>query len=116
MSGNTVSTVGNNTTIGLGAGTTATVASILSAIQTAGGTGVTATLNSSGNIQISTGTTTDVAVTSGAVATALGISSVNRGGNVLSTPSITGSTVLSGSATAGGAEVLSSGFSAGPPR
>jgi flagellar hook protein FlgE len=111
----TVSTVGNNTTIGLGAGTTATVASILSAIQTAGGTGVTATLNSSGNIQISTGTTTDVAVTSGAVATALGISSVNRGGNVLSTPSITGSTVLSGSATAGGAQVLSSGFSAGPP-
>jgi flagellar hook protein FlgE len=111
----TVSTVGNNTTIGLGAGTTATIASILSAIQTAGGTGVTATLNSSGNIQISTGTTTDVAVTSGAVATALGISSVNRGGNVLSTPSITGSTVLSGSATAGGAQVLSSGFSAGPP-
>lgn len=113
--GTTVSTVGSNTTIGLGAGTTATVASILNAIQTAGGAGVTATLSASGNIQISTGTGTDVAVNSGTAATALGISSVTRGGNVLSSPAITGSTVLSGSATAGGAEVLSSGFSAGPP-
>jgi flagellar hook protein FlgE len=109
----TVTTTGSNTTIGLGAGTTATVASILNAIQTAGGAGVTATLTASGNIQISTGTTTDVSITSGAAATALGISSVTRGGNVLSTPSITGSTVLSGTATAGGAEVLSSGFAAG---
>jgi flagellar hook protein FlgE len=113
--GATVSTVGSNTTIGLGAGTTATVASILSAIQTAGGAGVTATLTASGNIQIATGTATDVAITSGAAATTLGLGSVNRGGNVLSTPSITGSTVLSGAATAGGAQVLSSGFSAGPP-
>ncbi|TYO62303.1 flagellar hook-basal body complex protein [Bradyrhizobium hipponense] len=113
--GTTVSTVGSNTTIGLGAGTTATVASILSAIQTAGGAGVTASLAASGNIQISTGTGTDVAVNSGTAATALGISSITRGGNVLSSPAITGATVLSGSATAGGAEVLSSGFSAGPP-
>jgi flagellar hook protein FlgE len=108
--GTTVTTTGNNTTIGLGAGTAATVQSILTAIQTAGGAGVTASLNSSGAIQIGTGTTTDVSVTSGAVATALGIASSNRGGNVLSTPSITSSTVLSGAATAGGAEVLSSGF------
>lgn len=113
--GTTVSTVGSNTTIGLGAGTTATVASILSAIQTAGGAGVTASLSASGNIQISTGAGTDVAVNSGTAATALGISSITRGGNVLSSPAITGATVLSGSATAGGAEVLSSGFSAGPP-
>ena len=111
--GTTVSTVGSNTTIGLGAGTTATVASILNGIQTAGGAGVTATLSASGNIQIATGTTTDVSITSGAAATALGISSVTRGGNVLSTPSITGSTMLSGTATAGGAQVLSSGFAAG---
>ncbi|MHC2235844.1 flagellar hook-basal body complex protein [Bradyrhizobium diazoefficiens] len=114
--GTTVSTVGNNTTIGLGAGTTtATVASILNAIQTAGGAGVTASLSASGNIQISTGTGTDVSIGSGTAATALGISSVTRGGNVLSSPALTGATVLSGSATAGGAEVLSSGFSAGPP-
>jgi flagellar hook protein FlgE len=111
--GTTVTTAGSNTTIGLGAGTTATVASILSAIQTAGGAGVTATLSASGNIQISSGTGTDVAVNSGTAATALGISSVTRGGNVLSSPSISGSTVLSGAATAGGAEVLSSGFAAG---
>ncbi|MBR1129644.1 flagellar hook-basal body complex protein [Bradyrhizobium iriomotense] len=113
--GTTVSTVGNNTTIGLGAGTTATVADILNGIQTAGGAGVTASLNASGNIVISTGTGTDVAIGSGTAATALGISSVTRGGNVLSSPAITGATVLSGTATAGGAEVLSSGFSAGPP-
>ncbi|MBR0719245.1 flagellar hook associated protein [Bradyrhizobium liaoningense] len=111
--GTTVSTVGSNTTIGLGAGTTATVQDILNAIQTAGGAGVTATLSASGNIQISTGTTTDVSVTGGAAATALGISSSARGGNVLSTPPITGSTLLSGTATAGGAEVLSPGFTAG---
>lgn len=113
--GTTVSTVGSNTTIGLGAGTTATVADILSAIQTAGGAGVTASLSASGNIVISSGTGTDVAVGSGTAATALGISSVTRGGNVLSSPAISGSTVLSGTATAGGAQVLSSGFSAGPP-
>lgn len=113
--GTTVSTVGSNTTIGLGAGTTATVADILNAIQTAGGAGVTASLSASGNIVISSGTGTDVAVGSGTAATALGISSVTRGGNVLSSPAISGSTVLSGTATAGGAQVLSSGFSAGPP-
>jgi flagellar hook protein FlgE len=110
--GNTV-TLGANSTIGLGSGTPATVQDILTAIQNAGGAGVTATLNASGNIVISSGTTTDVAVTSGTAATALGISSVTRGGNVLSSPAITGATVLSGSATAGSAEVLSSGFTAG---
>jgi hypothetical protein len=111
--GTTVTPAGSNTTIGLGAGTTATVQDILTAIQTAGGAGVTATLSASGNIQISTGTTTDVSVTGGAAATALGISSSARGGNVLSTPPITGSTLLSGTATAGGPEVLSPGLTAG---
>lgn len=111
--GTTVTPAGSNTTIGLGAGTTATVADILNAIQLAGGAGVTATLTASGNIQIVSGATTDVAVGSGTAATALGISSVTRGGNVLSTPAISGATVLSGAATAGGAQVLSSGFAAG---
>ncbi|AWM02301.1 flagellar hook-basal body complex protein [Bradyrhizobium amphicarpaeae] len=112
--GNTV-TLGTNSTIGLGAGTPATVQDILTAIQNAGGAGVTASLSASGNIVISSGTSTDVAVNSGTAATALGITSVTRGGNVLSSPAISGSTLLSGSATAGGAQVLSSGFSAGPP-
>jgi flagellar hook protein FlgE len=110
--GNTVS-LGTNSTIGLGSGTPATVQSILTAIQNAGGAGVTATLNASGNIVIASGTTTDVAINSGTAATALGITSVTRGGNVLSSPAISGSTVLSGSATAGGAQVLSSGFANG---
>ncbi|KJC35150.1 flagellar hook-basal body complex protein [Bradyrhizobium sp. LTSP857] len=109
----TVTPSGSNTTIGLGSGTTATVASILTAIQTAGGTGVTATLTASGNIQIASGATTDVSIGSGTAATALGISTVTRGGNVLSTPAISGATVLSGSAAPGGAQTLSSGFAAG---
>jgi flagellar hook-associated protein 3 FlgL len=75
------------------------------------------TLSAGGNIQIATGTGTDVAVTGGAAATALGLSSVTRG-SAASTPQITGSTVLSGTATTGGPEVLSTAFqagSAGPP-
>lgn len=108
----TIGAVGSGSTIGVGSGTTTTVADILTAIQNAAGPGVTATLTASGNIQISSGTSVDVSVTSGASATALGISTVTRGGNVLSTPAITGSTVLSGAATAGGAEVLSSSFAA----
>jgi len=107
-------TAAGSTTIGLASGTNATVNDILTAIQTAaGGAPATATLTASGNIQITTSTTADVSVTSGAAATALGLSSITRGGNVLSTPAITSSTVLSGAAAAGGAEVLSSGFSAG---
>lgn len=108
-----VTTTGNSTVIGVKAGSTATVQDILNAIALAGGTGVSASLNTSGNIQISTGTSTDVTIGSGTVATALGISTVTRGGNVLSTPATTSSTVLSGSATAGGSEVLSTPFALG---
>lgn len=110
----TVTTAGGNTTIGLASGSSAKVSDILNAIATAAGIpAANVTLSASGNIQIATGTGTDVAVTGGAAATALGLSSVTRGGNVASTPPITGSTVLSGVATTGGAEVLSSGFAAG---
>lgn len=109
------STVGSTTTIGLLSPTGATMSDILNAIVTgAGGAPASATVTSSGNIQIKTNTTSDITV-SGAAAGLLGISSVTRGGNVLSTPAITGSTVLGGAATAGGSEVLSSGFTAGPP-
>ncbi|MBR0688735.1 flagellar hook-basal body complex protein [Bradyrhizobium manausense] len=104
------STASNVTTIGLLGGTTSKMSDILNAIVTgAGGAPAAASMTSSGNIQITTNTTSDITV-SGAAAGLLGISSVTRGGNVLSTPAITGSTVLGGSATAGGAEVLSSGF------
>lgn len=106
-----VTATGNSTVIGVKPGSaTTTVQDILDAIALAGGTGVSASLNASGNIQISTGTTTDVTISSGTVATALGISTVIRGGNVLSTPAITSSTVLGGTATAGGSETLSTSF------
>lgn len=113
-----VTTASGNTTIGLASGSAAKVSDILNAIATAAGIpSANVTLSASGNIQIATGTGTDVAVTGGAAATALGLSSVTRG-NVPSTPPITGSTVLSGTATTGGPEVLSTAFqagSAGPP-
>ncbi|WP_027552672.1 flagellar hook-basal body complex protein [Bradyrhizobium sp. Cp5.3] len=111
-----ITTTATSTVIGVKSGATTTVNDILNAIATAGGAGnnVTASVSTSGNIQISSGTNVDLAI-SGSAATTLGLSSVTRGGNVLSTPAITGSTVLGGAATPGGSEVLSSGFSVGPP-
>ncbi|MGX4770743.1 flagellar hook-basal body complex protein [Bradyrhizobium guangdongense] len=111
-----ITTTATSTTIGLKSPTTNTVNDILNAIATAGGAGngVSAVVNTSGNIQITGGVNVDLTI-SGTAATTLGLSNVTRGGNVLSTPPITGNTLLSGAATAGGPEVLSSGFTAGPP-
>lgn len=107
------STSGSTTTIGLLSPTGAKMSDILNAITLgAGGAPATATINASGNIQITTSTTADVTI-SGTAASLLGVSSVTRGGNVLSTPAITGATVLGGSATPGGPEVLSTPFVAG---
>jgi flagellar hook protein FlgE len=112
------STSGSTTTIGLLGGTGSKMSDILNAIVAgAGGAPAAASMTSSGNIQITTNTTQDITV-SGAAAGLLGISSVTRGGNVLSTPAITSGTLLGGAATAGGSEVLSTGFhaaSVGPP-
>lgn len=107
------STVGSVTTIGLLSPTGAKMSDILNAITLgAGGAPATATINASGNIQITTNTTADVTI-GGTAASLLGVSSVTRGGNVLSTPAITGATQLGGSATPGGAEVLSTPFVVG---
>lgn len=109
-----VTTTGSSTVIGVKNGSTATVQDILDAIQTAaGGASVGVSLTASGNIQIVTGTSNDVAISSGTAASTLGLTSVTRGGNVLSTPAITGTTLLSGTATAGSSEVLSTAFKAG---
>src|SRR4051794_24306938 len=108
----TVTTASGNTTIGLVSASAAKVFDIWNIIETATGTpAANVTLSAGGNIQIATGTGTDVAVTGGAAATALGLSNVTRG-SVTSTPQITGSTVLSGTATTGGPEVLSAAFQA----
>lgn len=112
------STVGSTTTIGLLSPTGSKMSDILNAIVAgAGGVPAAASITSAGNIQITTNTTQDITVT-GAAAGLLGISSVTRGGNVLSTPAITAGTLLGGAATPGGSEVLSTGFhaaSVGPP-
>jgi flagellin len=114
--GTTVTTTGNNTTIGLGSGTSATLGSIITALQTAGGTGVTAGVNGSGNLTLATGTSTNLtfATDSGstAVLAALGLSSEARGGGTTGTTALTGATLLSGTATASGG-ALSSAFAAG---
>lgn len=109
-----VTTTLGSTVIGVKNGSTATVQDILDAIQTAaGGASVGVSLTAGGNIQISTGTSNDVAISSGTAASTLGLTSVTRGGNVLSTPAITGTTLLSGAATAGSSEVISTAFQAG---
>ncbi|GGI29461.1 beta strand repeat-containing protein [Bradyrhizobium guangdongense] len=114
----TVTPASGNTTIGLASGSTAKVSDILNAIATAAGIpSANVTLSPSGNIQIATGAGTDVAIAGGPAATALGLSSVTRG-TASSNPPITGATVLSGTATTGGPEVLQTAFqagSAGPP-
>ncbi|SFJ95057.1 flagellar hook-basal body complex protein [Bradyrhizobium sp. cf659] len=107
------STTGSVTTIGLLSPTGAKMSDILNAITLgAGGAPATATMTAGGNIQITTNTTADVTI-GGTAASLLGISSVTRGGNVLSTPAITAATQLGGSATPGGAEVLSTPFVVG---
>lgn len=101
------------TTIGLKSPTTSTMQDVLNEIAT--GAGVPAanvTINSSGNIQITSSTTADVTI-GGTAAGLLGVSSVTRGGNVLSTPAITSGTQLGGTAQPGQAEVLSTPFVVG---
>ena len=107
------STTGSTTTIGLLSPTGALMSDVLNAITLgAGGAPAAATMNSSGNIQITTNTTSDVTI-GGTAASLLGISSITRGGNVLSTPAITSGTQLGGTAQPGQAEVLSTPFVVG---
>lgn len=106
-------TAGNVTTIGLGSGTTSTVGDITSSIQAAAGTGVTAGVDGSGHITLSTGTTSDITfgtdADSTAILSALGVASSNRGGNALTTTALTSSTKLQGVASQSNS-VLSSQF------
>ncbi|MGN6285756.1 MAG: flagellin N-terminal helical domain-containing protein [Afipia sp.] len=96
-------TTGNNTVIGLGAGTTSTVGEVLTAIQTAAGAGTSATVDASGHISLQTGTGTDITLgtdtDSTDIATALGISDVTRGGGAALNDTITGATLLAGAAS-----------------
>ena len=93
------------------------LSSLLSKIDAiSGGTGSAV---GSGLVTLHTGTTTDLSITGStggqALLTALNLgSSVTqaRGGGVTSTPGITAATLLSGSAVAGGADALVSGFTA----
>ncbi|SEM37076.1 flagellar hook-basal body complex protein [Bradyrhizobium sp. OK095] len=101
------------TTIGLKSPTTSTMQDVLNEIASGAGVApVNVTINSSGNIQITTSTTADVTI-GGTAASLLGVSSVTRGGNVLSTPAITSGTQLGGTAQPGQAEVLSTPFVVG---
>ncbi|RZN16307.1 flagellin [Bradyrhizobium sp. Leo121] len=100
-------TTGNNTTIGLNTGTTSTFGDILTAIGTAAGAGVTATVDGTGHILIATGTTNDVTITGGAAATALGISTTNRGGGSIVAATATATTLIGVPATPG-SDALSS--------
>jgi len=108
--GTATNITGNNTTIGLGAGTTSTFGDILDAIELAAGTGVTVGVDGTGAITIATGTSNDVTVTAGAAATALGITTVTRGGGIVNnSANITAATKLTGPQVAGGADALIGG-------
>ena len=106
--GTTVNTVGSNTTIGLGAGTAATFGDIRAAIQTAAGGSATVTIDGTGHLAIDTGLTTDVVVTAGAAATALGIATTNRSGGAVTAANATSATLLAGAPVPGGANSLAS--------
>ncbi|MES2195848.1 MAG: flagellin [Pseudomonadota bacterium] len=101
-------TVGSNTTIGLGAGTTSTFGDIRAAIQTAAGAGVAVTIDGTGHLAINTGLTTDVTITAGAAATALGIATTNRGGGATTAAVATSATTLAGPPVPGGSDTLAS--------
>jgi flagellin-like hook-associated protein FlgL len=102
-------TAGAITTIGLGAGTTSTVGDILTALQTAGGAGATATVNGTGNIVLTTGTASDITIGGSAAAT-LGIATLARtaGTAVSPAPDISATTLLAGTPVSGGPSVLGS--------
>jgi flagellin len=105
-------TVGSNTTIGLGAGTSSTFGDILTAITNAAGNGTSDAVTGAGKITLTTGTSNNITITGGAAATALGIATTTRGGGVQSAGTFGATTVL-GSPTAGAAGALSHGFSVG---
>ena len=100
---------GNDTTIGLAAASTSTFGDILTAIDLAGGAGVTAGVDGTGHITINTGTTTDVTI-GGTAAATLGVATTNRTGGVTNaTAAITAATKLSGPQVPGGADALVGG-------
>ncbi len=100
---------GNDTTIGLAATSTSTFGDILTAINLAGGAGVTAGVDGTGHITINTGTTTDVTI-GGTAAATLGVATTNRTGGVTNaTAAITAATKLSGPQVPGGADALVGG-------
>jgi hypothetical protein len=113
---------GGNLTIGLVAGST--IQDVLTAIdQLSGNTGTGAThstVNNSGQLQLQTGTASDLTIggTTGTLA-ALGLTALAaaaptaRTGGATTTPPITGATLLTGPAVAGGASALSTAITNG---
>lgn len=107
-----------NVTIGIKTGSTATVGDVLSAIDTI--TGGAASTIAAGKVTLNTSTTSDIDFTgssSNALAafglTTAGASPITRGGHTATTPLLSGTTILSGTATDNTSNVLSSAFADG---
>jgi flagellin-like hook-associated protein FlgL len=104
---------GNAWTLGIGT----TLDDLTAAINQLQG-GSAASTDTGGILTLHTGTATDLAVTGSAgVLNKLGLSAagantVSRGGGGATTPQLAGTTLLSGTATPGGTEVLSTAFAA----
>ena len=110
---------GSGTAYTLGIGTSlTTLAAAIDTLQGNTGAGSVASSAAGGKLQLNTGLAADLSISgSGSVLANLGINgagqhSATRGGGATSTPVITSSTALSGSAIAGGADALASGLTA----
>ena len=89
-----------NVTIGVGAGSTLTVGSVLSAIDTITGATTASTVNGSGQLVISTGTTQNLVIAAGGTS-ALGSFGLTAGTTNVTPPALSGETLTIG-ATGGG--------------
>ena len=87
-------------TIGVGAGSTATVQTVLTAIDGITGTGTASTVNGSGKLVLSTGTTQSLVIAAGGTS-ALGYFGLSAGTTALTPPTLQGET-LTIAATGGG--------------
>ena len=106
---------GNAWTLGIGTSLN-TLVSALDTLQGNTGGGSVASTTTGGQIQLNTGIAANLSVSGSAgVLNALGLTgstTATRGGGATSTPVITSSTALSGSAIPGGADALASGLTA----
>ena len=99
-------------TIGVGAGSTATVQTVLTAIDGITGTGTASTVNGSGKLVLNTGTTQSLILVAGGTS-ALGYFGLSAGTTALTPPALQGETLTIGATGGGTATNLTFGTGTG---